>query len=240
MNQSPEICLFIGFLLAAAGCEKKEPVLLSGDIAGMVTVYDENYLPLQDMSGVLVSLLADTAVVLTETGPSGEFWFHDIECGNYRVELEMEGFIKPDGDYTLHHLGGYSPTLAEYRLHEIPKFETVIDSIQFNGMYETSYIYVTLHDISQWSGYGYLFRCFFSNTPQVSGENYVSTDAGWLLAYPEDTVTRIRVVIYDSGFGLLGSDTAYACVYPQAWGWEGYHYHPGSLGEPSNVFPFLP
>jgi hypothetical protein len=234
------VTIVILFLLAYAGCDKTEPVLLSGDIAGMVKIYDENYFPLEDQSGAGVRLLADSIVAQTYTGASGEFLLEDIFYGNYQVELEKEGFVKAYGKYQVHHLGGYSPTLAEYSLYEIPKFETTIDSLRFNGMYERSYIYVTLSGLSGLPRIGYYFRCYCSNTPDVSRDQYVSTNLGWMFS-PEmgGLLTEILLDIGDYNFNQLIQDTIYMCVYPQSWGQDWYDFYPESLGSSSNVISFL-
>jgi len=228
------------FCLLAAACEKSDPDLLSGDIAGIVKVYDENQYLLEDMSGVQLSLTDETFTSQTITDPSGKFLFEDINYGNYQADLEMEGYIKPYRDYPLHHLGGYSPTLVEYSIYEVPKFETQIDSINFNGTYERSYIYVNLQGLSGIPKIAYNFWCFFSSTPDVSNEQYVARNSGWMWSPElEGQLTEISVEIWDRRFDQLISDTIYLRVYPQAWGQGYYDYYPESLGLASNVISFV-
>jgi len=225
-------------MMASAGCEKSEPELLSGDIAGLVRVYDENQYLLEDMSGVQVSLTDGSFLDESLTDPDGRFQFEDISYGNYVVDLALEGYIKSFRDYTLNHLGGYSPTLVEYTLHEIPTFETWIDSIRFNGKYERSYIYTNLQGLSGTPSIGYDFWCYFSNTPAVSKDLYVAVAMGWM--YFNDNLTEIQLEMYDPDFDQLESDTIYLRVYPRAWG-RGVFYddhYPEALGNASNVISF--
>jgi len=224
----------------AASCEKSDPELLSGDIAGIVEVYDENQYLLEDMSGVQLSLTDGTLTFQSSTDQSGKFLFEDIDYGNYQADLVLEGYIKTYGDKPIHHLGGYSPTLMDYRLYEVPKFETQIDSINFNGIYERSYIYVKLQELSGIPKIAYTFWCFFGDSPDVSAEQFIGRNSGWMWSPELDGVlTEISVEIWDHGFDQLNSDTIYLRVYPQAWGQGYYDYYPESLGLASNVISFV-
>jgi len=240
--KAPTIQTLILLCLLTAACEKSDPILLSGDITGLVRVYDENFYLKKDLAGVQISLTDETFTSQTITDPSGKFLFEDINYGNYQVDLEMEGYIKPYMDYTLHHLGGYSPTMVDYGLHEIPKFETHIDSIRFEGKYERSYIYVNLQGLSGLPKIGYNFWCYCSNTPDVSSDLYVAKAVGWMNSPEIDgLLTEIRFEMYDNGFDQMESDTIYLRVYPRAWGRGVYYFdhYPESLGKASNVISFL-
>lgn len=242
MKHSPVTYFLILILAATAACEKAEPELLSGDIAGVVTVYDENYYPLEDMSGVQLSLVGDKVQIESTTDPQGRFLFQDVDYGNYQADLEMQGYVKSFMDYTLNHLGGYSPTMVNYRLHEVPKFQTWIDSIQFNGKYERSYLYVNLQGISGFPKIGYNFWCYLSNTPDVSNEQFVAECVAWSFFAPiVGSATEIHFELYDNCFDDLVTDTIYLCVYPQAWGRGPFYedHYPEALGKASNVFSFM-
>jgi len=239
MTKISNIWIILLLCWLAAACEKTDPDLLSGDIAGIVKVYDENNYLLEAMSGVQLSLTNETFTAQTSTDPSGKFLFEVINYGNYLIDLEMEEYIKTYGAKPVHHLGGYSPTLVEYRLYEVPKFETHIDSIQFNK-YNRTYIYVNLQELDGVPKIGYNFRCFFSNTPEVSKVQFVAESSGWLSS-PEigGLLTKIWTEIWDSSFEQLESDTIYMRVYAQAWGQGYYDYYPESLGKASNVISFV-
>lgn len=227
-------------LLIISGCEESSTTLLSGDIIGYVEVVDENNYPLPDMSGVHVSLIDDTTLYHSYTDQTGRFFFQNIEYGNYQIGLEKAGYLKSNVDYSLHHLGGYSPTLAKYWLYEIPKFELVIDSIDFNGMYDRTTFYFEITGGTGLPRYGYYIRCFCRDTPAVSKDDYVSTDVGWISSlYTDGQLATGYVYMYDYRFYQLVSDTVYICIYPQAWGQDLYEYNPEALGKASNVVGFV-
>ena len=172
MPKTSHICYILLLCCIVAACDKTEPELLSGDIAGIVEVYDENQYLLEDMSGVQLSLTDGTFTAQTSSDPSGKFLFEDIDYGNYEADLALDGYIKTYGDKPIHHLGGYSPTLVEYMICEVPKFETRKDSIIYNGIYERSYIYVNLQELSGIPKISYTFWCFFDDSPDVSAEKF--------------------------------------------------------------------
>lgn len=241
MKNNPIIYLLILTLTALAACEKDGPALLSGDIAGTVNVYDENYYLLKDMSGIRISLTDGSFQSETTSDALGSFLFQDIDYGNYQIDLIKEGYIKSFLDYTLNHLGGYSPTMPSYWIHEIPKFETHIDSLLFNLEYNRSYIYVSLQKLSGLPKIGYNFWCYFSNTSEVSKDNYVARAIGWMNS-PNigGLLSEIHFEMWDPNFDELKPDSVYMCVYPRAWGRGTFYYdhYTGSLGKASNVFSF--
>ena len=98
MVKATHIWIVLLLCCIAAACEKSDPELLSGDIAGIAEVYDENYYLLEDMSGVQLSLTDGTITAQTSTDPSGKFLFEDINYGNYQADLALEGYIKTYGE----------------------------------------------------------------------------------------------------------------------------------------------
>lgn len=240
MKRSTVPCILLLLLTVSAGCDK-EPELLSGEIDGLIRIYDENHYLLEDMSGVQVFLTNGAFLDESLTDPAGKFIFQDISYGNYQVDLAKDGYVKSYRDYTLNHLGGYSPTLVEYTLHEIPKFDTWIDSIRFNGRYERSYIYVNLLGLTGVPILGFDYWCYFSDTPAVSKDVYVAEAPGWMNFYNVSSyLPEIQFEMYHPDFDQLESDTIYLCVYPRAWG-RGVFYddhYPEALGNASNVFSF--
>lgn len=221
-------------------CDKSDPDLLSGDIAGMVRVYDENYYLEEDMSGVQIHLTDGSFEVQTTTDPSGKFLFENIDYGNYQVSLEMDGYFSTYQDYPLHHLGGYSPTLVRYFVYEIPKFETYIDSIRYDATDNRYFMSVNLQGLSGLPRFTYEFWCFFSNTPDVSNDKFVADDAGWIWTSDiSGSQAELMVEIWDNRFDQLKSDSIFCRVYPRSWGQGLYDYYPESLGKASNVFGFV-
>ena len=236
--------IYFLFLILASGtaCEKGDPPLLSGDIAGIVSVYDENHYLLEDMSGVQISLSHENFLDETTTDTEGRFQFQDLDYGNYQLNLVKEGYVKSYRDYTLNHLGGYSPTMVEYRLHEIPKFETYIDSIHLDEANIRSYIYVQLTGLSGIPEVGYTFWCYFSDSPEVSKDQYHVRAIGWMHSTRlGGLLTEIQFEMWDNRFYELVSDSIFLCIYPRAWGRGIFYYdhYPESLGNASNVISFM-
>jgi len=221
-------------------CEKSDQVLLSGDIAGMVKVYNENYYLEEDMSDVQIYLTDGSFEAQTTTDPSGKFLLENIFYGNYLISLDMEGYFSIYQDYPLHHLGGYSPTLVMYTIHEIPKFETYIDSIHQDDIYNRYFMSVNLQGLSGLPKFCYNYWCFFSDTPDVSNDQFVADDVGYIwISDISGSQAVLRVDIYDNRFDQLKSDTIFCRVYPRSWGPDLYDYYPESLGKASNVFGFV-
>jgi len=240
METRPAILFLLLFLMALVACDKTEPELLSGDIAGFVWAYNENFYLEEDMSGVQVSIRDETFDTQTITDLSGKFLFEDIDYGNYLVDLEMEGYFTTYTDYPLHHVGGYSPTLVNYYIHKIPTFETYIDSIHFDETNCRIYFYVNLQGLSGLPKFEYAYWCFFSDSPAISMDQFVSDDVGFLYAWELDgQLGSIMVEVWDNRFEQLRSDTIYCRVYPRANGPALYDFYPESLGKASNVFSFV-
>lgn len=242
MKRNPATYFLLLILAFSTACEKADPPLLSGDIAGIVSVYDENHYLLEDLSGVHISLSDGSYLDESTSDLYGKFLFQDVKYGNYQLDLIKEGYVKSYRDYTLNHLGGYSPTMVEYRLHEVPKFETHIDSIRLDGENIRSYIYVQLKEQSGVPEIGYNFWCYFSDSPDVSKDQYIARAVGWMNS-PKigGLLTEISFEMWDTQFDQLVQDTMYLCVYPRAWGRGTFyfdHYHE-SLGKASNIFSFM-
>lgn len=236
-----KLYIILVFLLFSIGCEEDNKTLLDGDIVGKVMMKDEHYFTIGDRSGVDVTLTGDKDTIHSDTDEGGQFNFEDVPYGNYRIALEKEGFGTPKTEYQVHHLGGHSPTLVNYTIYEIPTFKLFIDSIQYKGYYERSNIYFELRDYSGSPMLGYSFRCFFSNESDVSKDNFVSADDGWIEASDIDGQFATGTIrIMDSRFQQLESDSVYIRVYPQVF----YEEHVDEsyqllLGEGSNVISFM-
>ncbi len=222
------------------GCETNDKTILSGDIIGMVYLIDEYDHYLSDRSGINVNLIFDDIPVMyTTTDQIGRFYFENIPYGTYRIDLGKEGFVKSLSSHTVYHVGGYSPTQMKYNLYEVPTFELVIDSIEFKGSNESSAIYLQLIGVTEMPESGYFtIRCFCSDTPDVSKNNFVTVDPGWIWMYPEYIIDQAAIANAILGFYQVESDSMYLRIYPQARG-QGYDdYSEESLGKPSNVIRF--
>lgn len=231
--------IYFTFLLFV-GCERNDKDLLVGDIIGKVEIYDENNYLLQERSNVDVSLIDDTTAIYSSTNQVGQFNFENIQYGNYQIDLVKEGFVKSiNQNFVVNHLGGYSPTLINYYLFEIPKFELLIDSFDIALGPNSSYAYLSLTGNSDLPYKGYMLIFFFGQTPEVSRDNYIFHVNGFIRSDNIfDLYTRASLGYIRDDL-LLKSDSVYFRVYPQANGQQMYEFYPESLGKPSNVVSFL-
>lgn len=222
------------------GCETNDKTILSGDIIGMVYLIDEYDHYLSDRSGINVNLIFDDIPVMyTTTDQIGRFYFENIPYGTYRIDLGKEGFVKSLSSHTVYHVGGYSPTQMKYNLYEVPTFELLIDSIEYNGS-ESSAIYLQLIGVTEMPESGYfIIRCFCGGTPDVSKDNFVKVYPGLVWMYPESLIDQSAIANAYLGFYQVELDSIYLRIYPQASG-QGYYddFSEESLGKPSNIVRF--
>lgn len=233
MRRGIHIKLFGLLLLIAVACEKADPELLSGDILGVVYLFDQDQYVLEDLSDVQVKLHSDTLVTETITNSAGEFAFPGAVYGNYTISTEKEDFVSPfHENKQAHHLGGYNPTRTSYTLHAIPDFGLEIDSVHI----EYGDIFVWLR-FTDWDGnpkHWYYCRCFFSGSPEVSKDVFYTHSQGWIYSpWIENAHYEARLENYL--LDRIDSDSIYLCIYPEALGQGLYTYNPESLGKASEV-----
>ncbi len=230
--------LFIILLLLSNGCSKNKEIL-TGDIMGRIVIYNEDYSSPQDRSGVLVSLYKDTALLSTSfTDVRGMYLFENLEYGKYRIDIEKEGYVKTRGNSYIYHVGGYSPTLTDGAIFQIPSFNLTIDSVKvLTSVFEVKF-YLKIDGDTLIPYYWYPLIGFCSNSPDVSKDNYLSM-AGGLLSQ-RDFMTPVPAYgslrEFDSEFYALMSDSIYIRLYPLAFGQSYYYpFDKKALGKPSNV-----
>ncbi len=221
-------------------CDRDEAIFLSGDIIGYIQAYDQNSYSLSDRSGVTVTLSEDTIISYMVSDQSGRFVFEDIIYGNYLINLEKEGFVKSYSDYRIHHLGGYSPTLLEYKIYEIPGFEIFVDSIVYEPGSTDLNLFGKISGNEGKSRLGlYYISCFFNDSPLVSKDHFISANVGFIRVSEEDrSLMSGKISIYGNLYDMH-SDSVYMCAYPQAFGQSYHEFYYESLGKSSNVIGFL-
>jgi hypothetical protein len=242
------VCSIITLFLLISGCRKDQEII-TGDITGKVYSYDQYGFPASDQPDVTVKLFGDTALQESAyTDSRGQYLFENRPYGKYSMTLEKEGFIQAWGPYVIYHAGGYSPTLANNYLYEIPTYELHLDSMGYFAEDNILIIYLKLNgDTILPRTYGLNLRVFAGNTAEVSNENYVSSGKAYLHNYGLDNYAQ-KVPVYgiiftddvDQNFEQLKEGTIYIRLYPLAMG-QGYRtgdYYPEALGPPSNVISF--
>ncbi len=237
------ILIFLASFILCSGCQPDNEII-KGSISGFITVLDQSAVLLNDLSGVEVKLYKDSSLIDTKiTDAKGKYNFDALPYGKYRIDPEKEGYV-PDWDQpVIHHIGGFSPTMANYQVYEIPTYLLSIDSISYDtGNYFFS-IYVKFNGdtILPPSDYGYIVRAFAGATPDVNKDNNIAAGKAYLTDtdyhfYPKKMRTVVRMNIWDlENDAVLRTGIFYLRLYPLAMG-QGYWIHeylPEALGPPS-------
>jgi hypothetical protein len=237
------IFLILASFIILSGCQPDKEII-RGSIAGFIYALDQSAVLLNDHSGVVVKLYKDSSLIDTKiTDANGKYTFDAIPYGKYRIDPEKEGYV-PDWDQpVVHHIGGYSPTLVNYRVYEIPTYELTIDSISFDPINYFFSIYVKFNGdtILPATNYGYIIRAFAGATPGANKDNSVAAGKAYLTdtdyhIYPKKMRAVVRMNIWDlENDDVLRTGTFYLRLYPLAMG-QGYWIHdylPEALGPPS-------
>jgi hypothetical protein len=237
-------------LIFLGSCQKDEE-LLTGEISGTVFTFNQAFTLYNDQSGVQVVLYKESAVLdSTSTDELGHYNFSHVPYGKYHVNYRKDGFIQSYSTHTIYHVGGYSPTLVNLDLYEIPTYEVHLDSVVFNAADWALYFHLKVNGDTITPGGTYYFPpylVFASNSPNVSIEQYISMGKGYLMDYdldhyPAKIAVYGRTIIYEMyNLDALQSGTVYLRLYPLANG-QGYaldDYYKEALGKPSNVVSFV-
>jgi hypothetical protein len=237
-----KIFVFCMIVTVFAGCHK-EKELLTGDVMGKITVYNQDLTTSLDNSGVEVSLYNEnTLLETTLTDARGQYRFEDFSYGKYSIDLQKEKFFK-EGTYTnysFNHVGGYSPSIVDGAVYKVPDYNLIIDSVKpFDG---ELYLYVKIDGSSV---IPFLFYCiigYSGNDPTVSKDNYSYIISGVVMdsyaGYPIDYHNANGVMRY---LRLPQSpDKVYTRFYLLTNGQSPYNpINKEALGKPSNVVSFI-
>jgi hypothetical protein len=229
---------------------KKDEEMLTGDIIGKITAYDQYMAVMPDQKDITVRLYQDTALLeSTLTDEHGQYLFQALKYGRYNITVEKEHFVPTWGKYHFNHVGGYSPTISNYILWEIPTCELQLDSVTYNDYYNMVFINLKFNGDTALppNSYGLGCRIFAGNSAEVSRENYISQGKGYisdysLTEYGKKSAAYASFYEYnmDQNFGQLKNGPIYIRLYPIAEG-QGYwitDYYPEALGNPSDVISF--
>jgi hypothetical protein len=238
--------LYTGILFfLLCNCQQEEE-MISGDISGIITTYNQDRMPRSDQSGIRVDLYDINNVLMDDhlTDSIGRYTFRDVMYGKYRIEPVLEHYVCAGISQTVYHIGGYSPTLFNSQLYEVPTFELLVDSMAQLFFYEIQVFMRLKEGVSMPASY-YPMICFFSNTPNVSYDQFKVQGYGTAFDYsPEPGQVYAEITYFDMPLDSIGSDTAYCRFYPVATG-EGpmsfhtFYYTNEALGKPSNVVRYI-
>jgi hypothetical protein len=169
----------------------------------------------------------------TETDALGNYSFEEMPFGKYNLETSRDGFIRSWYATEVPHVGGYSPTFATSYLYEIPTYLLTLDSI---GFYRAEYAFILY---LKFNGdtllpdniYGYSFRVFAGNSPDVTCDNYVAAGKAYLRNRDMVNYQQMKPVYgvmysyeFTNGVDPVTDDPIYLRVYPLAMG-QGYRVH---------------
>jgi len=235
-------------LLIIGGCKKDEE-LISGEIQGYVALIGSNYNELPARKDIQVDLYNNSVRINTiNTDENGRYLFEDLPYGRYDLRCFYPGFIRSFYQSPTFHIGGYSPTYADYSLYEVPNYLVEIDSVSFDATEDYLIIHLKVDGDTLAPGTSYYqqFRAFMSNSPDVSKDNYVAVGKGILADWGEDNTPGLiavygRMVTYEiRDFEDINSLPIYMVIYPIAnnQGYRAYDYLPESLGPASNEVIF--
>jgi hypothetical protein len=238
-----KIWLFSILTIILNGCHKNSE-LLTGDIMGKISVINQDLTVSSDNSGVQVSLYNNNTLLNTTiTDIQGVYRFEKLPYGKYGIDLQKENYLETEipayeGDkYSFNHVGGYSPTLKDFSIYQIPDYVLTIDSVK--SIYSNSDLLVylringdTLIPFPYYSLIGY-----YGNSETVSKDNYSGVVTGVAGNWFSISPNKAPAVIHDSYFNLSG--TIFMRFYLLTQGQTVYYsINKEALGKPSNVISF--
>jgi hypothetical protein len=237
------IFLFAVSIMILLGCQPDKEII-EGSISGFINTIDQWSVVVNEQSGVEVNLYRDSVIIDSKiTDSNGRYTFESLPYGKYRIDLEKEGYVSAWEQPLIHHIGGYSPTVANYQLFEIPTYVIIIDSTSYDqdNYYFSIYVKINGDTLLPQSNYGYIIKAFFGATPEVNKDNKVAEGNGFLTdtdyhTYPQKSRAVVRMnTWYIENDVLLRTGIFYLRLYPLAMG-QGYSIHeylPEALGPPS-------
>lgn len=227
--------MIVGFFNSCS----REKELLKGDIMGKITVYGQDYDVLSDNSDIHVSLYSDSTLLSSYiTDSRGLYRFENIEYGKYRIDLQKNNYIKQETYYTFNHVGGYSPTLYDGSLHQIPGYLLTIDSLRVLSDNNELLVYLKIDNDTIIPFSYYILVGYYGNTAEVSKDNYTGIVTGLVSRWVMNSSYRAPAIIYDFYKNSL-PDTFFIRFYLLTHGQSIYtSINKSALGKPSNVISF--
>lgn len=239
---------FSALLIFSCSCKKEED-LITGDISGKIIIYNQYGYRSPDLADISVKLFQDTALINnTFTNDNSLYVFDKIPYGKYSVHIQKAGYVQARYSNTIYHVGGYSPTLHDFYLYEVPTYQLSLDSISKIHDYIIVFLKFNGDTLLPENGLGMPLRVFAGNTPDVSSDHFAARGRAHLSDYQvNDYQTKKGVhAAYqewemEESFNQLKGDVIYLRIYPVASG-QGFYahdYYPEALGPPSNVIGFI-
>ncbi len=144
----------------------------TGTISGNLVIYNEFSWPIQDSSGVTVSLNLGGTQRSTMSDASGNYYFHGLPSGTYDLTYQKSNFGTMKVFGVTHSPGTDLNTMVpEVYILQNP-VKTAVDSIQIvsNYSYVIVYIYLDTSSLS-YIQYQYNFALLIGNNPNPNPSN---------------------------------------------------------------------
>jgi hypothetical protein len=225
------------------GCRKEKEVL-TGDILGKIMVYNKDVSESSDKSGIQVNLFSEESLLKTTvTDTRGIYRLETVPYGKYRIDLQKENYLEEENYlggadiYEFNHIGGYSPTLKDLRIYEIPDYVLQIDSVKALPSAGELLVYLKVDGDTIFPFFSYTLLGYYSNNPDVSEDNS-SGHASGIIGNGQPLFSyKAPAEIFDLYINL--PDTIYMRFYLLTMGQTTYYpINKEALGKPSNVISF--
>ena len=231
-----------------SGCKKDEEIL-TGSISGKILTFNQYCFRTPDQPDITVKLFQDAVLIDTKsTNSNSQYVFENMPYGKYTIQVEKAGYIQVWNLNNFNHIGGYSPTLNDFYLFEIPTYQLNLDSIRKIQEYIVVFLKFNGDTLLPENVGGMPLRVFAGNTPYVSKDNFTACGRASLSDYNLNDY-RKKVAVFaryeewdmEQSFDQLKNDIIYLRIYPIAsnQGSGSHDYYPEALGPPSNVISFL-
>lgn len=230
--------IFLLLFIVSVACEKEEDLQ---DIEVKVQLIDENGYSLDDRSGVAIKVSRGSETFHGVSDKLGKYVFHDFPYGIFNVSLEKDGFISDLIQPEITNHKGDSVWSYDFRMVEIPNYRLRIDSIIIDPAFGKKLLaFGEIYNTKGLPAIQLGMRVFFSNTPDVSKDNYLYYHFGTILkrliddGYYEMWITSWYGSLIQGDF-----DTLYVRVYPCAFYNEWLKLREEGLGTPAEVFEWM-
>jgi hypothetical protein len=238
-----KICLFLIITVILNSCDKDKE-LLRGDIVGKISVTNQDVTASSDNSGVEVSLYNNNTLLNTTlSDKDGLYRFENLPYGKYRIDLQKENYLKDENYvsgtyyYSFNHVGGYSPTIKDFRIYQIPDYVLTIDSVRALSNYGELLVYLKINGDTIIPFPYYSLIGYYGSSEIVSKDNFSGMVTGLVGNWISTSSYKAPAVIYDIYFNLSG--TIFMKFYLLTQGQNIYiPINRGALGKPSNVISF--
>ena len=196
------LLLLVTFVTIGCESEIDMPVgnLLSGNISGIVNLYDTTYavaashLPykINNKAGVTVSIEGTPFKTLSDS--AGKWTFNDVPAGTYILLFEKEGFGRRKV-YNVQHVGNGTLYLPELYLRQVPTVSIDLVLRQFEGDYANFTVSLS-SGLSHYAAFHSLTAvAFLSRSSAIDPLNPESYDVSTVSSYEAPDSTGYTVLV---------------------------------------------